>query len=984
MSSTTLVHYLRRLVMGILGLLVFMNVMVAPMHAAEGPNLISNGDFRLVREDGTPDHWYVNVTLDSYQVATADSLRTPGERALRLVGTNPTGRAFVYYRIPVEEGQRYVLRFWHRTQGAVQPGTDPVRHEARVEFINAEQNKLIAPSLFYHLPMQVDDWTFSEHTFVVPKSTQVDAGGERIPVKWIWVHLRLDNAIGETWFAAVELREITTTSSAGSSRKGDEAAVPSTYYLSPSGDDTQVGSREKPWRTLEKASVEAEAGDTVILLPGVYSGILQPVNSGTPEAPITFKAEEPLTAILTGISGSQSHAVRLYEVAYIQLEGFRIQPVHSSGRWVSVDECHDIRIDKFFMSGGAGDSGLGNTPFVIRNSEQVQVRDSVLREFASHDMAHVYNAKHILFEGNAISRAGHSPLAFSPRIELFGSTQYVVLRGNVFHAGWGRNFELFGESDVLFEGNIITGAYDGGLSADPQAKFLVDGGIVRFNRIFRNWGIPISGSPYHEGLHFRNIYIYHNVFAQNATSSLHVSDDPNTENVFIKNNIFSHNNPLGADVQLSFSGVLGRSFRNLHVEANAIAGGIANAEQLFTLEQLQGEMWRRHLRQEFVGNLAVDPGFASVEHYNHALLEDSPLRDAGAPLTRTVGQGSGKVITVEQAGYFYDGFGIHGEVGDLIAVGSPQQLARVLQVDRKNNTLTLDKDVTWQDGDPVGLPWSGAAPDIGAYEHGSQGRVSVQVVVEPFTAQPGEPVRMRAIIHGQLDPVEYTWYLGDGTITTGAEITHVYKDCYDYPIRVRVADAAGRSYVGVGYVLVEDPAKSTQPLLQTTFDADDVDWWWLWYKTRPAPVEWERVLDATGNGALRIQAPENQAVMPLNTHPTEWSIDQYPYVRLRYRLTPGTPYGLYIQGFSTPQDDRRIFVAVSPAAQYAPEKRVTDLVLVDDGHWHELEFDVRVIREKYPDMVELERLGFIALPNNLVKKGAEFWLDEAYILPNRE
>lgn len=802
-------------------------------------------------------------------------------------------------------------------------------------------------------------------------------------MKWIWVHLRLDNAIGEAYFAAVELREITVASST-TSRKGDEAAVPTTYYLSPTGDDTQVGSREQPWRTLEKASVEAKAGDTVILLPGVYSGILQPVNSGTLEAPITFKAEEPLSVILTGTAGSQTHAVRLHGVSHIYMEGFQIRPAYKTGRWVSVDGCHDIRIEKFFMAGVEGDSSLGNTPLVIRNSEQVQVRDSVLREFVGHDMAHVYNAKHILFEGNAISRTGHSPLAFSPRIELFGSTQYVVLRGNVFHANWGRNFEIFGESDFLFEGNIITGAFDGGLSADPQAKFLVDGGIMRFNRIFRNWGIPISGSPYHEGLHFRNVYIYNNIFAQNAMSALHVSDDVNTENIFIKNNVFSHNNPLGAGIQLSFSGVLGRTLRNLNVVSNVIAGRVGNGDMLFTLEQLQGEMWRRYLKQEFFDNLDVDPGFVAAERYNHALREDSPLLDAGTPLTQAVGQGSGKVITVENAGYFYDGFGIYGEVGDTIAVGSQQQLARVLQVDRKNNTLTLDTAVTWQDGDPVSLPWSGSAPDIGAYEHGNQGRVSVQVAVEPFTTQPGEPVCMRAIIHGQLDPAEYVWYLGDGSSAHGAEVVHVYNEPYDYPISVRVTDATGRSYVGVGYVLVEDPAKQGQPLLQTTFDSNDVDWWWIWYKSRPTPVEWERVLDATGNGALRIQAPEDQSVMPLNTHPVEWNIDQYPYVRLRYRLSPGTPYGLYIQGFSTPQDDRRIYVAVSPAAQVAPEKRVTDLVLVDDGNWHELEFDARVIREKYPDVNVLERLGFTGLPNSLVKKGAQFWLDEAFILPKKD
>lgn len=951
-----------------------------PIQAAEEPNVMTNGTFQEVKADGSPDRWVLNVTAGTYKAVTAESLRLPGERALHLAGASPTGRALVYQRIPVEEGQKYVFSFWHRTSGEIVPGTSPVRHEARVEFLNAEQNKLIASSLFFHLETRMDEWTYREYRFEVPVSTQTDSQGVRVPVKYMWVHLRLDNAIGDTYFADVKMQRDTRGSDMAA-EEGDEALTPSTYYLSPSGDDTRPGTKEQPWRTLEKASSRARAGDTVVLLPGVYSGVLQPVRSGTEDAPITFRAEEPLAAVLVGSSVSNSHAVRLVGVSHIHVEGLKIQPANQAGRWVLVDKAHDIRLDTLFMSGGSGDSGLGRTPLVISNSEQIQVRDSVLRDFSSSDMAHVYNAKHILFEGNAFSRTGHSPLAFSPRIELFGSTQYVVLRGNVFHCGWGRNFEIFGESDFLFEGNIITGAFDGGLSADPQAKFLVDGGIARFNRIFRNWGVPISGSPYHEGLHFRNLFFYNNVFDQNAEAAFNVSDHVNTENLFFKNNVFSRNNPLGAGIQISFSGTLGSSYRNLNVQSNVIAGNINYSGQLVTVESVQSEVWGRFFREKFVGNLNVDPGFVAPENYDYALRVDSPLRDGGQPLTKALGQGNGNVLSVENAGYFYDGFGIRGEVGDTVAIGAERQLAVVLKVDRVQNTLTLDRAVSWQEGDPVSLPWSGTAPDIGAYEHGLDGRVSVQVTVDSFKSHPGEAVGMRAVVHGKMDPVEYVWYLGDGSLAYGEEIVHAYKSAFDYPVRVRVTGADGRSYVGVGYVLVEDAGKEKRSLMQTTFDADDADWWWVWYKSRPVPVEWERVLEPAGKGALRIQAPEDRSVMPLNTHQIEWSIDQHPFVRLRYRLSPGTPYGFYLQGFSTPKDDRRVYVAVSPTAQYDKGKRLTDLVLVDDGNWHDLEFDARVVREKYPDIDVLEMMGFIALPSTQVKKGAEFWLDEAYILP---
>jgi len=120
----------------------------------------------------------------------------------------------------------------------------------------------------------------------------------------------------------------------------------------------------------------------------------------------------------------------------------------------------------------------------------------------------------------------------------------------------------------------------------------------------------------------------------------------------------------------------------------------------------------RIFRREFVGNLDVDPGFVAPENYNHALRSDSPLRDGGEPLTRALGQGNSSVLPVENAGYFYDGFGIRGKWGHY-SDWKQQQLAIVLQVDRLQNTLTLDRAVSWSDGDPVSLPWSAQHPTLG-------------------------------------------------------------------------------------------------------------------------------------------------------------------------------------------------------------------------------------------------------------------------------
>jgi len=90
--------------------------------------------------------------------------------------------------------------------------------------------------------------------------------------------------------------------------------------------------------------------------------------------------------------------------------------------------------------------------------------------------------------------------------------------------------------------------------------------------------------------------------------------------------------------------------------------------------------------------------------------------DAGAFVTRTVGAGNGKVMTVEDVGYFYDGFGIPGETGDIIRLEGEPSTARIVRIDYPNRTFTLDKAITWTSGQYLHLEYSGIGPDMGAFE----------------------------------------------------------------------------------------------------------------------------------------------------------------------------------------------------------------------------------------------------------------------------
>lgn len=68
-------------------------------------------------------------------------------------------------------------------------------------------------------------------------------------------------------------------------------AIGATYYVATSGNDSNPGTETESWLTLDKAETVAIAGDTVFIKSGTYQEQnLNPVNTGTPDAPITFKA----------------------------------------------------------------------------------------------------------------------------------------------------------------------------------------------------------------------------------------------------------------------------------------------------------------------------------------------------------------------------------------------------------------------------------------------------------------------------------------------------------------------------------------------------------------------------------------------------------------------------------------------------------------------------------------------------------------------
>src|SRR5215467_9779975 len=60
------------------------------------------------------------------------------------------------------------------------------------------------------------------------------------------------------------------------------------YYVAASGNDSNDGSQSRPWRTMSHAAKQVKPGDTVHVLPGVYSESVYLYQGGTASQRIRF------------------------------------------------------------------------------------------------------------------------------------------------------------------------------------------------------------------------------------------------------------------------------------------------------------------------------------------------------------------------------------------------------------------------------------------------------------------------------------------------------------------------------------------------------------------------------------------------------------------------------------------------------------------------------------------------------------------------
>ncbi|MCX5672155.1 MAG: cadherin domain-containing protein [Planctomycetota bacterium] len=602
--------------------------------------------------------------------------------------------------------------------------------------------------------------------------------------------------------------------------------------------DSYPGMLDKPFATLAKACSVVAPGDTVKIRGGVYRQILRPQSSGTVESPITFQAYPGETVTIRDVPAihgltqdetdldhdGDSIGIYMYGRSYITLVGLTVTHV---GTWARIVYSDHIVIRGCNLSNATGGGGPRGGIRFGHSDDNIITGNTIS---GGSDNIGLIHSDRNLVEGNSITSGRHT-------LWTIHAGNFNIIRNNYFYNAIQKIGEIF-DADVdlpiaydatkhnLVEHNIF--AYTPpALGGNPYSgiQYAGQNGIIRNNVFYDCHGIGLQMCTYsEEALWNTHNRVFHNTFYNNTGGGIETGTaaDPPwysgynfIDNIF-KNNIVYKNEPqpeAWMDNKLGGSQITHRLGQGFVFTNNNILGDSPGEDDVIFIPI--SPRWYSLADAEtvcpllYVNNMEVDPKFVDADTYDFHLDAGSRMIDAGAWLTQAVGTGSGTVLPVLDATYFFDGFGMTDEnggplPGDLIQLKGDTRTTRVLAIDYAANTLTLDQALTWADGQGVALRYSGSRPDIGAYEYANESPTGINL--SDTTVAENQPVGAAVGTLSTVDPDAgdtFTYALVPGTgsmdnasftitgntLQTAAVFDYEAKSSYS--IRVRSTDAGG-------------------------------------------------------------------------------------------------------------------------------------------------------------------------------------------------
>jgi len=245
-----------------------------------------------------------------------------------------------------------------------------------------------------------------------------------------------------------------------------------TIYVATTGSDSNSGASGSPVKSITKAAQLANAGDTVLVAGGTYSGTVGIFKNGTASAPITFKPVDGAKVVIDGSQTASGTDLVTIGGDYVTFQGFEVANAKRAG--ISLWETHHTKVlgnnvhDSFRAGIWAGGSVGTSYDNVIDGNE-------VWR-----------NVK----ENQSKSWSG----GWAQGISLDKSDNSVISNNNVYD-NWGEGVGAMFTKGAKITGNVVYDSYSVGIYLDNAQDAVVQYNTVSHSNdtnFYRN-GKPATG-----------------------------------------------------------------------------------------------------------------------------------------------------------------------------------------------------------------------------------------------------------------------------------------------------------------------------------------------------------------------------------------------------------------------------------------------------------------------------------------------------------
>ena len=172
-----------------------------------------------------------------------------------------------------------------------------------------------------------------------------------------------------------------------------EAPQSGTYYVSPTGSDSNPGSSSAPFKTIQRAANLVNPGDTVIVRDGTYSNaaatgvgskLITMSRGGTASSWVTFMAEHTWGAVIDGLSNTTAEGWS-FGASYIRVQGFEVKGFsddafsnYGGGQHLDIVGNHIHDMGRYCTTTGIGRDGI------YLSSSNVTVEQNVIHDIGRY------------------------------------------------------------------------------------------------------------------------------------------------------------------------------------------------------------------------------------------------------------------------------------------------------------------------------------------------------------------------------------------------------------------------------------------------------------------------------------------------------------------------------------------------------------------------------------------------------------------------